>query len=229
MADDAAALDADAFELRLIQGAVPPAELWLGVDALGRPRYRLAHEYDEDRLMAAALRVTELLTFAPEPPVRIEAHCATCPWAAACQDVAQREKRLDLLYGVSRIARANLEAAGILRLEDLAARSPDELLGIKGIGPKLADFLKRVVKNAGLRVRFQIQDGATPHPEFENPEVVVKFTIGVDGTVSSAAVDSSTLGSPEVEECIVRRFARMEFPKPEGGEVTVKYPFILKQ
>lgn len=135
-------LDLYVWMVSLIQGAVPPAELWLGVDALGRPRYRLAHEYDEDRLMAAALRITELLTFAPEPPVRIDAHCATCPWAAACQDVAQREKRLDLLYGVSRIARANLEAAGILRLEDLVARSPDELLGIKGIGPRTAPRIR---------------------------------------------------------------------------------------
>ena len=135
-------LDLYVWLLSLIQGAAPPAELWLGADDLGRPRWRLAHDYDEDRLMAAALRATHLLTSAPEPPVRIEPHCATCHWLASCQGIARRERRIDLLYGVSRTTRANLEAAGIRRLEDVVARSPDALQAIKGIGPKTAPRIR---------------------------------------------------------------------------------------
>lgn len=135
-------LDLYVWLLSLLQGTVPPAELWLGADPLGRPRRRLAHDYDEDRLMAALLRAAHLTASAPEPPVRIEPHCATCHWFTACQGVAQREKRLDLLYGVSRTTRASLEAAGIARLEDLVARSPDELQAIKGIGPRTAPRIR---------------------------------------------------------------------------------------
>ena len=59
-----------------------------------------------------------------------------------CQRIAQRTKRIDLLYGVSRKTLANLEAAGILHLEHVAALSPDELQQIKGIGPKTAPRIR---------------------------------------------------------------------------------------
>jgi predicted RecB family nuclease len=135
-------LDLYVWLLSLIQGTVPPAELWLSADALGYPRCRLVHEFDEERLMAAMSRVMSLLTTAPEPPVRIEPHCKLCHWYAACQGVAQREKHINLLYGVSRNTLANLEAAGILHLELVAALSPDELQQVKGIGPKTAPRIR---------------------------------------------------------------------------------------
>ena len=57
----------------------------------------------------------------------------------------------------------------------------------------------------------------------------VQFTIGLDGQVTSTKIASTTLGSPTVEDCILRRFARMQFPRPRGGEVTIKYPLIFKE
>ncbi len=43
-------------------------------------------------------------------------------------------------------------------------------------GPRIEAFLKSVLAKAGLRVTFQILDGETRHPDFENPDLVVKFS-----------------------------------------------------
>ncbi|MCD4687522.1 MAG: TM0106 family RecB-like putative nuclease [Anaerolineae bacterium] len=138
-------LDFYVWLLSQMQGTSPLGELWLGADAAGRPRRRVAHDYDEERLLNAVLRVARLREVSPEPPVSLASHCKSCPWIAQCQDVAQREKRLDLLYGVSRTTRRNMEAAGIMILAHVVALTAEELQQIKGIGPKTAP---RILANA---------------------------------------------------------------------------------
>jgi outer membrane biosynthesis protein TonB len=54
----------------------------------------------------------------------------------------------------------------------------------------------------------------------------VKFVIGPDGSVATAQVKSSTLGSPAVESCLVGQFRRMTFPQPHGT-VVVTYPIAF--
>ena len=50
--------------------------------------------------------------------------------------------------------------------------------------------------------------------------------IGSSGRVTKAAVESSTLGSREVEDCVIRVIKSIEFPIPKGaGVVQVTYPF----
>lgn len=54
------------------------------------------------------------------------------------------------------------------------------------------------------------------------------FTIGADGRVSAASIDSSTLGSPGTESCITGVVKRWKFPLPRGGSaVQVRYPFVF--
>jgi spoIIIJ-associated protein len=43
-------------------------------------------------------------------------------------------------------------------------------------GEKIRAFLDRILPLAGLRVDYTMVDDETPHPEFENPDVRVKFT-----------------------------------------------------
>ncbi len=43
-------------------------------------------------------------------------------------------------------------------------------------GPRMEEFLKKILKLTGLDVRFVLSEEETPHPEFENPEIRVKFT-----------------------------------------------------
>ena len=56
--------------------------------------------------------------------------------------------------------------------------------------------------------------------------VGTNFVIGSSGKVGQAGIESSTLGSPNVERCILSVIKRIQFPIPRGGGVVqVSYPF----
>lgn len=59
--------------------------------------------------------------------------------------------------------------------------------------------------------------------------VKIRFVINPSGKVTSASVASSTLGIPEIEQCLVRRVLLMKFPAFEGSAKTVTFPFRLGQ
>lgn len=59
-------------------------------------------------------------------------------------------------------------------------------------------------------------------------EVNVRFIIERDGTVVRAWLGDITLPNCSVVECIRRGFLTIEFPKPNGGTVSVLYPIVLK-
>jgi len=44
------------------------------------------------------------------------------------------------------------------------------------IGPRIDQFLQVIFKSAGFRLEYEITGAHNPHPELENPEVVVKFS-----------------------------------------------------
>lgn len=46
---------------------------------------------------------------------------------------------------------------------------------VEALTPKVEPFLAKIVKSAGFRLEFEIVPGEAPHPEIENPEVVVRF------------------------------------------------------
>lgn len=42
-------------------------------------------------------------------------------------------------------------------------------------GPKIDAFLTRLIQSAGFELKYKLSKAETLHPDFENPEVVVKF------------------------------------------------------
>lgn len=44
------------------------------------------------------------------------------------------------------------------------------------VGGRIGEFLNLVIGRTGLELRFEVVDGENPHPEFEDPEVVVRFS-----------------------------------------------------
>jgi spoIIIJ-associated protein len=42
-------------------------------------------------------------------------------------------------------------------------------------GPRIEQFLQQTIAAAGFRLRFQMEPGDNSHPDFENPDMVVKF------------------------------------------------------
>ena len=43
-------------------------------------------------------------------------------------------------------------------------------------GPRIEEFLNRVFKLAGFQLSFTVVEGETPHPDFENPDLMVRFS-----------------------------------------------------
>ena len=58
-------------------------------------------------------------------------------------------------------------------------------------------------------------------------KLTVEFTVGTTGRVTSLATVHDGLGSGMVRRCVERRVGRWTFPKPDGGDVTVRFPFVF--
>ena len=42
--------------------------------------------------------------------------------------------------------------------------------------PRIEQFLHRIFELAGFELQFTVSEGETPHPEFENPDLMVRFS-----------------------------------------------------
>lgn len=104
----------------------------------------------------------------------------------------------------------------------------------------LLGALDRVVIDATIKthmtdLRDCYQAVLSPQMFAKQPggRIVVRFTIGVDGSVTDAAIKSRewTIGrkpapSDGIEACMLHEFRGMVFPEPRGGGVViVSYPF----
>ena len=65
------------------------------------------------------------------------------------------------------------------------------------------------------------------HPSLAG-KIVSAFVIGGSGRASQMAIASSSMGSANVEKCVLGVIARIQFPLPGGGvPVSIKYPFAF--
>lgn len=91
------------------------------------------------------------------------------------------------------------------------------------------DAIASVINRNIGQIRFCYEQGLQGNPSL-NGRVAVDFTIGGNGLVKAAGIDSSTMGSKIVEDCIVMRLRTWKFPLPQGGvDVRVTYPFVLRR
>ncbi len=89
-----------------------------------------------------------------------------------------------------------------------------------------AERIQHVVRMNQPRVRFCYEQGLRASPTLAG-RVSVKFVIDGAGLVAAATDGGSDLPDRDVIACIVDAFREMTFPIPEGGLVTVVYPFAL--
>ncbi|HUU03502.1 MAG TPA: TonB family protein [Myxococcota bacterium] len=60
-------------------------------------------------------------------------------------------------------------------------------------------------------------------------KIVVSFTIGPKGTVTSARIASATIADYQMQADVLSVIRRMKFPKPTGGgSINISYPFIFR-
>jgi TonB family protein len=103
----------------------------------------------------------------------------------------------------------------------------DSVLPPLVIGSLDAALVDEVIKRNLAQIRYCYQR-QLPKDRTLAGKIAIKFVISNDGTVSSARVKSSSLDNAQVEQCVVGRFLRMDFPQPKGGGiVTVSYPFMF--
>lgn len=89
-----------------------------------------------------------------------------------------------------------------------------------------AEQINRVVRANQTAVRYCYEVEVQRQPNLRG-RVSIAWRINRQGTVASARVASSSLNNDRVEGCIVRQVRRWRFPEPDGGEVSVEYPFIF--
>ncbi|RLB61366.1 MAG: hypothetical protein DRI90_11520 [Deltaproteobacteria bacterium] len=87
-------------------------------------------------------------------------------------------------------------------------------------------IIQRIVRSQYGGMRLCYEQRLAKDPNLAG-RVVVDFVIGKDGTVSGVKAAEST-GDPKLDSCVVKVFAAMAFPKPQGGSVVqVKYPIVF--
>lgn len=88
------------------------------------------------------------------------------------------------------------------------------------------EVIQRIVRQNFGRFRLCYETGLRQSPRLQG-RVSVRFVIDRSGAVANASDAGSDLPSPAVIQCVVRSFAGLSFPQPEGGVVTVVYPILF--
>lgn len=77
-------------------------------------------------------------------------------------------------------------------------------------------------------IKYCYESASLRKPNLEG-RLPVLFRIQLDGRVSEAKGDSSTLPDDFLEKCLISRLKTWQFPKPRGNKVVnVNYPFTFK-
>ncbi len=86
--------------------------------------------------------------------------------------------------------------------------------------------IQRVVRMRAGAIRACYEQQLQIKPNLAG-KITCRWTIGLDGSVTAAAITQSTLGNAAVENCVMRTIRRMRFKKPEGGICIVQWPFVF--
>jgi len=88
--------------------------------------------------------------------------------------------------------------------------------------------IDQVIKSNLTPIRWCYQQQLNLRPKLHG-KVVVRFTIGADGSVIASGIRSTSMHNDWVERCVCMKIARLKFPPPKGGGIVhVNYPFVFK-
>jgi len=86
--------------------------------------------------------------------------------------------------------------------------------------------ISRIVRRRAGSIRNCYEQRLQVNPRLRG-KVTARWTIGLNGRVTSASIISNSLRDGAVTSCILRAIRRMSFNKPEGGVCIVQWPFIF--
>ncbi|HWZ87293.1 MAG TPA: AgmX/PglI C-terminal domain-containing protein, partial [Polyangiaceae bacterium] len=112
-------------------------------------------------------------------------------------------------------------------LFDLRKENGGDSNELASFGRLPPEEVQEIVRNAHQDVMKCYEDGLGRNAKLKG-RVSVKFVIDIDGSVKSSTLAPSDMPDAEVSRCIVGRFAKLHFPRPQGGILTVVYPMMFK-
>ncbi len=108
-----------------------------------------------------------------------------------------------------------------------SGRAPSLRMGTMSVNGRLPpEVIQRIVRQSFGRFRVCYENGLRLNPQLQG-RVATQFIIGRDGSVTSAKDNGSDMPDQTVTQCVVRAFANLSYPQPEGGIVTVVAPIIF--
>lgn len=107
------------------------------------------------------------------------------------------------------------------RAPTVRAPKPGQLAGFC----KEADIL-RVVRTRQQGVSFCYEKALARRPDLSG-KLTLRWRIDLDGSLSQVQVAEDSLGDAEVAGCVRRVVERWRFPRPEGGQCVVHFPFVF--
>ncbi|HEY8211302.1 MAG TPA: AgmX/PglI C-terminal domain-containing protein [Myxococcaceae bacterium] len=91
-----------------------------------------------------------------------------------------------------------------------------------------AELVRAVIRSHRSQIRYCYEMELARAPALSG-KLAVQFIIGSEGQVATANVIDTTLKNPELSRCVISRVQSWVFPKPKGGVVLVRYPFVFTQ
>jgi hypothetical protein len=112
------------------------------------------------------------------------------------------------------------------------AKAKEAQLSLDDSGAKVRGFLSkeqidRVVRANQAAIKYCFEVEIQRQPKLQGA-VHMNWRIDLSGHVTVVKVAKTTLSNARVEGCMSRQIKRWVFPKPDGGEVDVIYPFLLR-
>lgn len=89
------------------------------------------------------------------------------------------------------------------------------------------EVIQKVVRSNYSNFRACYEEGLGRNPKLQG-RVGIRFVIERDGHVTNVSIVDNTLPDCKVARCVRDHYPKFEFPKPEGGIVTVVYPIMLE-
>ncbi len=126
--------------------------------------------------------------------------CSLCPWYGSCYAIAQSQKHLSLLPGVTPIRYTQLQALDITTVESLAKTSPTQLENLTGfnneVAPKLVLQAQSVVENRPLLISPSPKQKSEETNGSYNWEIVNDNLLILPTEPNKANVEKKLMGEP---------------------------------
>jgi predicted small lipoprotein YifL len=97
---------------------------------------------------------------------------------------------------------------------------------VEGHGRLAPEVIQNVVRQNWGRYRTCYENAERTNKSLAGT-VTVSYVIRPDGSTQDAKDLDSTMPDPDVVRCVVDGFAKLSYPPPEGGFVTVVYPIAF--